>query len=109
MKFYLMIAMITVLLFSSAPSQAENWTLIDGVTTADLAAAGWQPRASAGLTLQNGHQSLVTFWFMALKTQFTIRCITDFAADGDQTGDLCKRPSNREIPKWSLQPLANVD
>jgi opacity protein-like surface antigen len=95
--------------FYAGAAPAADWVPMLSVTTADVAAAGWELRSSSGLSWPDGRQAVVTFWLRALNTPFTIRCVTAFAADGQQTGSLCKRPSNREIPAWMLDPLANVD
>ena len=72
---------------------AQEWEWLPGMTSAKLAAAGWEIKASAGMSWPDGRQSLITFWYGEVDegVQFTMRCIDDFNESLSSTGGSCQQ------------------
>ena len=82
--------------FSALPSNsvsAQEWEWLPEMTSAKLAAAGWEIKASAGMSWPDGRQSLITFWSVELEdgTSFTMRCEDNFNEFLQSTGGVCKQ------------------
>ena len=75
-----------------AGSAAPRWELLVGMTSAQLAAAGWELVASSGLSWPDGRQGLVTFWRAVFDGRpFLFRCVTAFDAYMEEAGEACKQ------------------
>ena len=75
----------------SCAAQAQEWQMLPGITSAKLAAAGWQQSSAAGLSWPDGLQAVVSYWWMVVpnKTRVTMRCVDYFNADMKGTEGGC--------------------
>lgn len=79
-----------VLASLSCAAQAQEWQTLSGMTSAKLAAAGWQQSGAAGLSWPDGRQAVVSFWWMPTHgDRLTMRCVDYFDADMRGTGGTC--------------------
>ena len=82
--------------FSILPSNnvlAQEWEWLPGMTSAKLAAAGWEIKASAGMSWPDGRQALITFWYAELEegVHFTMRCVDNFNEFLQSNGGTCEQ------------------
>lgn len=76
-------------------AQTSDWQPMFEWNTARLAEEGHRLIGTSGMSWPDGRQSVVTFWEVEIDgIPPTVRCITSFAADQQQTGDLCKYPKS---------------
>ncbi|TNC61184.1 hypothetical protein [Rubellimicrobium roseum] len=82
---------------ASAQGTLEDaWATVAGRSSASLAASGWTVIDSAGLSLPNGAQAVVSFWERHVYgTQEVMRCVTIFDMEFNQTSDTCAQALRR--------------
>jgi opacity protein-like surface antigen len=86
-----LIAAAAILTSLSSVAQAQEWQQLQGMTSAKLAASGWQQSGAAGLSWPDGRQAVISYWWMLVKGEhrFTMRCIDYFDASMSGTGGGC--------------------
>ncbi|WP_129635948.1 hypothetical protein [Tropicimonas sp. IMCC6043] len=82
------------------PSQGicQTWVPSPEISSAELAILGWEMKGSSAMSMPDGQQAVVTFWSGEGSDEgedvfITVRCITFFDANFQQTGEVCAQPS----------------
>ncbi len=72
---------------------ADSWEMVPGLSSAGLAAQGWEQTSSSGLSWPDGSQAVVSFWQLeADDLRLTLRCVSLFDLHLQPTGDQCYQP-----------------
>ena len=86
-----MVRLLLVLVFSSLfvpfSFATEYWAASEEVSTATLAAASAELKASSGFSLSDGRHALVTFW--TLNAGRVYQCITFYDPNMQATAETC--------------------
>ena len=81
--------------FSTLPSSvgsAQEWELLPGMTSAKLAASGWEIKAAAGISWPSNLHGVITFWETTIdRTRVTMRCIDNFDEYANPVGAICSQ------------------
>ena len=86
-----------MVIFSASSVVAQEWQKLPGMTTAKLAASGFQQVSAAGLSWPDGRQAVVTFWTTTFdQKNFTMRCISFYNESFQQTGDICSQAVGKD-------------
>ena len=82
------------------PGLPADWEPTSRLNSAGLAAVGMQHTGTAGLTLRDGRQAVVTFWSAAvvgvIGQTLAFRCVTVFDEDLVETGETCEQAEYRD-------------
>jgi|AntRauMFilla1563_2_1112583.scaffolds.fasta_scaffold94041_1 hypothetical protein len=83
--------LIVFLFMAASSASGQEWSALPGMTSAKLAATGWEHRSATGLSWPDGRQAIVSFWTMQSSKipRLTMRCVSYFDADFQQSGDIC--------------------
>jgi len=97
MKDRMRLAPMLLALCLTSPAIAQEWQLLPGMTSAKLAASGWQQESAAGLSWPDGRQAVVSFWRATFEQEsLTMRCVSFFDDSLRQTGDICSQPVGQD-------------
>jgi hypothetical protein len=84
------------LIVAASSAGGQEWTALPGMTSAKLAAAGWDQKSAAGISWSDDQQGVVSFWELATpdRPRFTMRCVTFFDSSFRQLADSCFQSSS---------------
>lgn len=112
------LACILVCLTTTAHAQSADivpgiWEIQPGLTSASLARSAWIQTGAAGLSFPDGRQAVISYWEAVIATsdgeqqvppsgveyqvlrkerRLTVRCVTYFNTNMQETGDICSSP-----------------
>jgi hypothetical protein len=79
---------------------AQEWQWLPGMTSAQLAHAGWLVTASAGFSWPDGRQAMITHWRVVIEGQeMTLQCFDYFDQNMSATGGNCKQAGDHWRPE----------
>lgn len=94
------LARMILIVMLAHPAKAGEWEWVPGLTSAELAHAGWLLHGAAGMSWPDGRQAVVTYWQAsppeAGEQMLTMQCFTYFDASARETGDACRQPIHEE-------------
>ncbi len=91
------LAPVLLVLCLTSSANAQEWQILPGMTSAKLAASGWQIESAAGLSWPDGRQAVVSFWTATFEQGgLTMRCVSYFDEHFQPTGDICSQPVGQE-------------